>query len=58
MPAYTASQHALVGLTRSLALEFGRQGLRVNAVCPGGTATPFLQAFAVPAEGGSDGQGD
>lgn len=48
MPAYTASKHALVGLTKSMAVEFGRKGLRVNAVCPGGTATPFLQTFAVP----------
>lgn len=48
MATYTASKHALVGLTKSMALEFGRKGLRVNAVCPGGTATPFLQAFAIP----------
>lgn len=48
MAAYTASKHALVGLTKSMAVEFGRQGLRVNAVCPGGTATPFLATFAVP----------
>ncbi len=50
MPAYTASKHALVGLTRSMALEFGRRGLRVNVVCPGGTATPFLQTFQIPAD--------
>ncbi|MCB1630357.1 MAG: SDR family oxidoreductase [Pseudomonadales bacterium] len=48
MATYTASKHALVGLTKSMALEFGRKGLRVNAVCPGGTTTPFLQAFAIP----------
>lgn len=45
---YTASKHALVGLTRAMAVEFGRKGIRINAVCPGGTATPFLQHFAVP----------
>ena len=48
MAAYTASKHALVGLTRAMAVEFGRKGIRINAVCPGGTATPFLQHFAIP----------
>ena len=37
--AYTASKHALVGLTRALALEVGRKGITVNAVCPGYAAT-------------------
>ena len=54
MAAYTASKHALVGLTLSMALEFGRQGLRVNAVCPGGTATPFLQNFRIPEDAQMD----
>ncbi|GJD03338.1 short-chain dehydrogenase [Colletotrichum higginsianum] len=32
--AYTASKHAVVGLTKSAAREFGRNGLRINAICP------------------------
>jgi NAD(P)-dependent dehydrogenase (short-subunit alcohol dehydrogenase family) len=40
--AYSASKHALVGMTRSLALELAPQGVRVNAVCPGLVHTPML----------------
>lgn len=35
--AYTASKHGLIGLTRNIAATFGPQGVRCNAVCPGGT---------------------
>jgi NAD(P)-dependent dehydrogenase (short-subunit alcohol dehydrogenase family) len=41
--AYVAAKHGLVGLTRALALEFGRQGVTVNAVCPGYTQTDMLE---------------
>jgi NAD(P)-dependent dehydrogenase (short-subunit alcohol dehydrogenase family) len=47
IPAYTASKHALIGLTRSLAARLGPEGIRINAVCPGYIATPmFLPAVA------------
>ena len=50
--AYCASKHALVGLTKSMAIELGRQGIRVNAVCPGGVNTNILSDFTPP-EGAS-----
>ncbi len=42
-PAYTASKHAVVGLTRASALQYGSRGIRINAVCPGAVDTPMLQ---------------
>jgi len=41
MAAYDMSKAAVLGLTRSLATEYGNQGIRVNAVCPGNTLTDF-----------------
>lgn len=41
---YTASKHGVVGLTKSAAVEYAPQGLRVNAICPGITKTPLLNA--------------
>jgi meso-butanediol dehydrogenase / (S,S)-butanediol dehydrogenase / diacetyl reductase len=44
--AYTASKHGVIGLTRALALEFSKEGVRVNAVCPGGVKTAMVaQSF-------------
>jgi NAD(P)-dependent dehydrogenase (short-subunit alcohol dehydrogenase family) len=40
--AYVAAKHGLVGLTRSLALEFADKGVTINAVCPGFTETPLV----------------
>jgi NAD(P)-dependent dehydrogenase (short-subunit alcohol dehydrogenase family) len=39
---YAASKHALVGLTKSAALEHAKEGIRVNALCPGAVRTPML----------------
>lgn len=42
--AYTTTKHAVAGLTRSMALNFGESGVRVNCICPGRVDTPFVQA--------------
>ncbi len=42
VPAYMASKHGVIGLTKSAALEFIQQGVRVNAVCPAYIHTPML----------------
>lgn len=43
MPAYTASKHAIIGLTKTAALEYAKDGLRINAVCPGSMKTPMQE---------------
>jgi NAD(P)-dependent dehydrogenase (short-subunit alcohol dehydrogenase family) len=42
---YTASKHGVVGLTKTSALDYIGQGVRINAVCPGATRTPMLAAW-------------
>ncbi|WP_284748834.1 SDR family NAD(P)-dependent oxidoreductase [Amycolatopsis sp. RTGN1] len=57
---YTVAKHALIGLTRSIARDFGPRGVRANAVCPGWVRTPMadgeMDQFAAAAgfEGGHD----
>jgi NAD(P)-dependent dehydrogenase (short-subunit alcohol dehydrogenase family) len=40
--SYHASKHAVIGLTRSAAVEYAPRGIRINAVCPGTIATPMV----------------
>lgn len=48
--AYTASKGAVLSLTRSLAVQFGPQGVRSNAICPGPVETPMLMDWLVKDE--------
>jgi NAD(P)-dependent dehydrogenase (short-subunit alcohol dehydrogenase family) len=48
MAAYAASKGGILSLTRTIAVEYQKQGLRANCVCPGGIATPLHGQFRMP----------
>ena len=54
IPAYAASKHGVIGLTRTAALEYAQAKIRVNAVCPGAIETPMLERFMAATPGGKE----
>jgi NAD(P)-dependent dehydrogenase (short-subunit alcohol dehydrogenase family) len=46
--AYSASKGGVLAFTYGIAIEYGKQGLRANAVCPGSVSTPMIDAFQLP----------
>ena len=54
IPAYVASKHGVVGLTKAAALEYATRNIRINAVCPGAIETPMLERFMQHGEDGRE----
>ncbi|KAL2815737.1 NAD(P)-binding protein [Aspergillus granulosus] len=52
MMPYNVSKHAVIGLTKSAAIDHSRDQIRINAVCPGMTDTPMVRARSTLAKGG------
>jgi NAD(P)-dependent dehydrogenase (short-subunit alcohol dehydrogenase family) len=52
VPAYVSSKHALLGLTRSVAIEHAANNIRVNLLCPSSMDTPMLAPVATSTGGG------
>ena len=46
--AYAASKGGVLAMTRTLAIEYGKQGIRANSVCPGSILTPLASRSALP----------
>lgn len=46
--AYSASKGGVIALTSAIAIEYAKQGVRANAICPGSIETPITQAFRIP----------